>query len=56
MRQDEPRELTRKLSRGTFVLHYAGLLGLEDERLTCCVCGLVMRLGDYREASQHKRE
>ena len=46
MSQDESRELTR----GIFILHLAGSLGLEEERLTWCVRGLVPRLGDYRGA------
>ena len=54
--RDDSRELTRKSSQGTFVLHLAGLLGLVDKRLTWCVRGLVMRLSDFREAGQLERE
>ena len=50
MTQDEYKELTRKSTRGTFVLHFVGLLGFRG-RTTWCICGSVMRLGDFREAS-----
>ena len=49
MSQDDSRELI-------FILHLAGSLGLEEERLTWCVRGLVPRLGDYRGAGQPERE
>ena len=56
MSQDESRELTGNSTRGTFVLHLAGLLRFGDERLTWCVRGLVTRLSDFREAGQLERE
>ena len=56
MSQDDSRELTRKSTRGILVIHLAGSLGLEDERLTWCVRGSVPRLGDYRGAGLPERE
>ena len=37
MSRDNSRELTRKSTRGIFVLHLAGLFELGDEQLTWCV-------------------
>ena len=56
MSRDDSRELTRKSTRGIFVLHLAGLLILGDGRLTWCVRGSVRRLGDSRGAGQLERE
>ena len=52
MSQDNSRELTGKSTRGIHVIHLARSLGLEDERLTWCVNGSVLRLGDSRGAGQ----
>ena len=56
MSQDDSRELTRESTRGILVIHLEGSLGLEDERLTWCVRGSVLRLGNYRGAAQPERE
>ena len=56
MSLDDSSELTRKSTRGIFILHLTGLPGLEDERISWCVSGLLLRLGDFREAGQPKRE
>ena len=56
MSEDNSREFTRKSTWGIFVLHLAGLLEHRDELLTWCVRGSMTRLGDFREASQAKRE
>ena len=56
MSQDDSRELTRKSTRGILVIHLVGSLRLEDERVTWCMHGLVLRLGDSRGASQPERE
>ena len=50
MSLDESWELTKRSTRGSFVLHVVVLLGFGDERLTWCACGSVMRLNDLREA------
>ena len=42
-----------KSTRGTFVLHLARLLGFGDEQSTWCVHGLMMRLAEFREASDN---
>ena len=54
MSQDDSRELTRYSTRRILILHLAGSLGLEDERLTWRVRGSVLRLGDYRGAGHPK--
>ena len=54
--RDDSRELTRKSTRGIFVLHFAGLLELRDERLTWYVRGSVPRLDDFRGPVQPERE
>ena len=56
MSWDDSREMTRKSTRGIFVLHLAGSLGLGDERPTWCVRGSVPRLGDSKGAGQPERE
>ena len=56
MSRDGSRELTRKSTRGIFVLQLARLLGLGDERLTWCVPGSMPRLGDFRRVGQPERE
>ena len=56
MSGDDSRELTRKTTRGKFVLHLARLLELGDERLSWCVHELVTRFDDFREAGQPERE
>ena len=56
MSQDDSRELTRKSTLGIRVIHLARSLGLGDERLTWCMRGLVLRLGDSEGAGQPKRE
>ena len=53
MSRDDSRELTRKSTRRILVLHLAGLLILEDERLTWCVLGSVRRLSDSRGAGDN---
>ena len=56
MSWDDSRELTKKSTRGIFVLHLVGLLKVRNERLTWFARGSVQRLDDSREAGQVKRE
>ena len=50
------RELTEKSTRGVFALYLVRSRKIGDKQPTWSVCRPVMRLKDFREASQLKRE